>query len=55
MISFVSIPFFSHLSDRLRRKRVYMLGVALTVIALLDTRVPGLMVLAIVLSLVPMT
>ena len=59
IISFVSIPFFGHMSDRFGRKRVYMLGAALTGIygfvyfALLDTRVAGLAALAIVLSLVP--
>jgi MFS family permease len=59
MLSFVSIPFFGHLSDRFGRKRVYMIGAAMTgaygfaYFGLLDTRVPALVALAIVLSLVP--
>jgi MFS family permease len=58
-ISFVTIPLFGHLSDRFGRKRIYTLGALVTGVygfiyfALIDTRVPGLVFLAIVLSLVP--
>jgi MFS family permease len=58
-LSFVSIPFFGHLSDRLGRKRIYMFGAALVgcygfaYFRLLDTRMPYLVGIAIVLSLVP--
>ena len=59
ILSFVAIPFFGHLSDRLGRKRIYMFGAALTgfygfaYFRLLDTRTPYLVAIAIMLSLVP--
>ena len=55
-LSFVSIPLFGHLSDRFGRKRIYMLGAALIGVygfvyfGLLNTRRPGFVLLAIVLS-----
>jgi MFS family permease len=57
VISFVLTPLAGHLSDRVGRKRIYMLGAALTGVygfiyfALLDTRVPALVFVAIALSL----
>lgn len=59
LVSFISTPLFGHLSDRIGRKRVYMLGATLTAafgfiyFAMLDTSIPVLVFLAIVLSLVP--
>jgi len=58
-LSFVSIPFFGSLSDRIGRKRMYMIGAAVTGVygfiyfGLLDTGSYPLIFIAIVLSLVP--
>jgi len=59
VVSFFSIPFFGYLSDRIGRKRMYMSGVVLMGIwgfvyfGLLDTKVGGLIFLAILVSLIP--
>ena len=58
-LSFVSVPLFGHLSDRMGRTRIYSLGAVVTAaygfayFRLLDTREPALVFIAILLSLVP--
>jgi MFS family permease len=59
VVSFFTIPLAGHLSDRIGRKRMYLIGAATMGVfgflyfGLLDTRVPGLIFVAIVLSLIP--
>jgi metabolite-proton symporter len=59
VLSFFSIPFFGHVSDRIGRKRMYMIGTVVTGIfgfvyfGLLNTGIAAVIFIAIVLSLVP--
>jgi len=59
VLSFFSIPFFGHASDRIGRRNMYLIGAIVTGIfgfvyfEMLDTGSPTLIFLAIVLSLVP--
>jgi MFS family permease len=59
VLSFFAIPMAGHISDRIGRKKMYLIGAAtigvfgFVYFALLDTMVPGLVFLAIVLSLIP--
>src|SRR5262247_2463007 len=59
VLSFFSIPFFGHLSDRIGRKNMYMIGAVVTGVfgfiyfGLLNTGVATIIFLAIVVSLVP--
>src|SRR5262249_14812652 len=59
VLSLVNIPLAGHLSDRIGRRRMYLIGAAVTGVfgfvyfAMLDTLVPGWIFLAIVLSLIP--
>ena len=59
LVSFFTIPYSGYLSDRIGRKRMYMIGAAtigvfgFVYFAMLDTLVPGWIFIAIVLSLIP--
>jgi MFS family permease len=58
-LSLFNVPFFGHLSDKIGRKRMYMIGAALTLVwafpyfALLQTAAPALVFIAVFLSLIP--
>src|SRR6266550_2979240 len=59
VLGFIWVPIAGHLSDRIGRKRMYMIGSIFVGIfgfiyfALLDTKIPSLMFIAIALSLLP--
>jgi len=59
VLSFVSIPLFGYISDRIGRKNMYMIGAAVTGVfgfiyfAMLKTGAEPIIFLAIVLSLIP--
>jgi MFS family permease len=59
VVQFVTIPLFGHVSDLIGRKRMYMIGAAVVGLfgfiyfAMVDTRNPAWIFLAVVLSLVP--
>jgi MFS family permease len=59
VLSFFTIPYSGHLSDRIGRKRMYLLGAGVTAVfgflyfLMLDTAASGWIFLAIVLSLIP--
>jgi MFS family permease len=58
-LSFISVPLFGYISDRIGRKRMYMIGAAVTMVYgfayfyLLDTTSPILVFIAVFLSLIP--
>jgi MFS family permease len=59
LLSFVTIPLSGHISDRIGRRRMYLIGAAVTGLfgflyfGMLDTALPSAVFLAIVLSLIP--
>jgi metabolite-proton symporter len=59
VLSFVSIPLFGHISDRIGRRNMYLIGAAVTGLfgflyfGMLDTAIASAVFIAIVLSLIP--
>ena len=59
MVSAVTIPLAGHISDRVGRKRMYLIGIAAIGIfsfvyfALLNTAIPAVIFFAIILSFIP--
>ncbi|HWI25787.1 MAG TPA: MFS transporter [Stellaceae bacterium] len=59
LVSFITIPLCGHISDRIGRRNMYMIGAAVTGLfgflyfGMLDTGLPSAVFLAIVLSLIP--
>jgi len=58
-VSFVTIPLSGHISDRIGRRRMYLIGAAATGLfgflyfGMLDTAIPSAVFIAIVISLIP--
>jgi MFS family permease len=58
-VSFVSIPLSGHISDRIGRKKMYLIGAATVgwfgflYFAMVDTAIPSAVFIAIALSLIP--
>jgi MFS family permease len=58
-VSFVTIPLSGHISDRLGRRRMYLIGAVVTGLfgflyfGMVDTAIPWVVFIAIVLSLIP--
>ncbi len=58
-VSFVTIPLSGHISDRIGRRKMYLIGVVsigvfgFLYFAMVDTAIPAAVVIAIVLSLIP--
>jgi metabolite-proton symporter len=59
ILSFITIPLAGHISDRIGRRRMYLIGAAVTGLfgflyfGMLDTAMPSAVFIAIVLSLIP--
>src|SRR5262249_22452388 len=59
VVSFVSIPLFGHISGRIGRRKMYMIGVVsvgffgFLYFSMVDTAIPSAVFIAIVLSLIP--